>query len=141
METDKCIEILEQAGVKPTSVRILVYKAIMEMEESFSLADLEMKLLSADRSSIFRAITLFSQHHLIHSFEDGSGSLKYCMCHNHGHCRPDEWHCHFYCEKCKKTYCLEDDAIPLVSLPEGFVAHQLNYIIKGVCRNCSMQRL
>lgn len=137
MSSNECSEILEKSGIKPTAVRILVYKTISGMEESFSLADIEMKLLSVDRSSIFRALTLFSKHNLLHSFEDGSGSLKYCVCHNHGNCTPDEWHCHFYCEQCKKTYCLEDDMIPLVSLPKGFTAHELNYIIKGVCANCN----
>lgn len=136
MNSNDCIEILEQAGVKPTAVRILVYKAVMEMSESFNLNDVEKELPNADRSSIFRALTLFSQHHLLHAFEDGSGSQKYCICHNHGHCKPDEWHCHFYCVKCQKTYCLEDDAIPQVPLPKGFVVHEINYIIKGVCENC-----
>jgi len=136
ISSNECCEILEKAGIKPTAVRILVYKTIMDTEESFSLADIEARLLSVDRSSIFRALTLFSSHKLLHTFEDGSGSLKYCVCHNHGECTPDEWHCHFYCEKCKKTYCLEDDAIPLVALPKGFTARELNYIIKGVCANC-----
>lgn len=137
MNSNECCEILEGAGIKPTAVRILVYKTVTEMEESFSLADVELRLLSVDRSSIFRALTLFSKHHLLHTFEDGSGSLKYCVCHNHGDCTPDEWHCHFYCERCNKTYCLEDDIIPLVALPKGFIARELNYIIKGVCDKCA----
>lgn len=137
MSSNECCEILEGAGIKPTAVRILVYKTVTEMEESFSLADVEMRLLSVDRSSIFRALTLFSKHHLLHTFEDGSGSLKYCVCHNHGECTPDEWHCHFYCERCNKTYCLEDDMIPLVTLPKGFIAKELNYVIKGVCDKCA----
>lgn len=140
MDSNECTAILEKAGIKPTSVRILVYKAVMDIEESFSLADIEMKLLSVDRSSIFRALTLFAKHHLLHSFEDGSGSQKYCICHNHGNCKPDEWHCHFYCEQCKKTYCLEDDVIPPINLPKGFVPHEMNYIIKGVCDKCSARK-
>ena len=138
MTSDECCEIFEHVGIKPTAVRILVYRTIAEMGVSFSLADVEMRLLSVDRSSIFRALTLFNKHHLLHAFEDGSGSLKYCVCHNYGHCKQDEWHCHFYCEKCKKTYCLENDSIPQIELPQGFVAREINYVIKGVCANCRL---
>ncbi len=140
MEVDKYGEILEKAGVKPTSIRILVYKAIENMEDTFSLGDLEDELTSVDKSSLFRTLTILNQHNLIHSVDDGSGSLKYCVCHNHGECTEEEEHCHFYCEICKKTYCLEEDLIPYIKLPEGFAAHSVNYIVKGICSNCSKKK-
>ena len=70
---------MEQVKIKPTSVRILVYMAISEMHDTFSLADLEERLVSVDKSSLFRALTTLSEHHLLHTMEDGSGSMKYCM--------------------------------------------------------------
>jgi Fur family transcriptional regulator, ferric uptake regulator len=137
MDVKECCSILEQVKIKPTSVRILVYMAISEMHDTFSLADLEDRLVSVDKSSLFRALTTFSEHHLLHSMEDGSGSMKYCICHNHGDCTADEWHCHFFCESCKKTFCLEDDSIPKVAVPDGFKVNELNYVIKGICAECN----
>lgn len=119
MNAKDCCDILTQAGIRPTSTRILVYEAIAEEKNTFSLGDLEERLPSIDKSGLFRTLTLFHDHRLIHSVDDGSGSLKYCFCHNHGNCREEEEHCHFYCEECRKTYCLDQDLIPHVDLPEA----------------------
>ena len=95
------------------------------------------QLDSIDKSVIFRTLVLFHEHHLIHSVDDGSGSHKYCICHNHGHCHEEEAHCHFYCEICQNTYCLNEDLIPHIELPEGFTARKVNYIVKGICAKCA----
>ena len=76
---DKYIEILSKHGIRPTSVRILVLKAISNYHDTFSLSDLEADLESVDKSSIFRALILFAEHHVVHVMEDGSGSTKTTM--------------------------------------------------------------
>ena len=38
---------------------------------------------------------------LIHSFDDGSGSVKYAVCNTECNCSLDELHAHFYCNYCK----------------------------------------
>lgn len=64
---DLCLKILEQRGIKPTAIRMLVLKAMMETEQAVSLLDLENKLDTVDKSTIFRTITLFVSHHLAHT--------------------------------------------------------------------------
>ena len=54
-----CLKILEQRGIKPTAIRMLVLKAMIDAEQAVSLLDLEYKLDTVDKSSIFRTITLF----------------------------------------------------------------------------------
>ncbi|MBM6757427.1 Fur family transcriptional regulator [Bacteroides mediterraneensis] len=137
MKTEDYALILETAGIRPTSTRLLIYEAIAGQTDTFSLSTLEKELDSIDKSVIFRTLVLFHEHHLIHSVDDGSGSHKYCICHNHGHCNDDEAHCHFYCEVCQNTYCLSQDLIPHIDLPEGFIARKVNYIVKGVCAKCA----
>ena len=41
---DLCLKILEQRGIKPTAIRMLVLKAMIETEQAVSLLDLENKL-------------------------------------------------------------------------------------------------
>lgn len=137
MEGNIIIDRLSDVGIRPTSTRILIYQFILKQKDTFSLGDIEGTLLSIDKSTIFRTLILFEKHHLIHSIEDGSGAMKYCLCRNHGECDEQEMHCHFYCKKCKKTYCLDDSAIANITLPDGFIMNQVNYIIKGVCNKCS----
>ena len=129
-------EILSKHGIKPTTNRLSVFGAMKNMGRTFSLYDMEEKLLSMDKSTIFRTIVLFLERHLIHSIEDGSGSLKYCVCHNNGDCLPEEFHCHFYCEKCGRTFCLEEVLTPTVTVPKGYSVREANYLLKGICSKC-----
>ncbi len=131
---DELEHLLEHHGIRPTAVRILVYRAIHHRSEAFSLADVENWLPEMDRSSIFRALKLFTEHQLLHEIDDGSGIFKYCVCRCEGSHHLN--HIHFACTQCGKTYCLEDHTIPLVSLPDGFETHEVEYIVKGVCPRC-----
>ena len=74
-----------------------------------------------DKSTIFRTLNVLLEHHAIHSFEDGSGSTKYeiCRCESTV-CRVENRHIHFYCEECRRTFCIKDVKIPVVALPEGY---------------------
>lgn len=137
MHTEQYSIILEEVGIRPTATRLLIYGTIAGLTDTFSLGNLEDLLPSIDKSVIFRTLTLFHEHHLIHGVDDGSGSHKYCLCHNHGHCLNEEAHCHFYCEHCQKTYCLNKDSIPPIRLPEGFVAQKVSYVVKGICSECA----
>lgn len=137
MENEHIVMILEAVGIRPTATRILIYKTISKLKDTFNLSDIEMELLSIDKSTIFRTLVSFQEHHLIHSIDDGSGSSKYCLCRNQGECHEEEGHCHFYCTKCNKTYCLEDHATPNIVLPNGFEMKQINYIVKGICATCN----
>ncbi len=128
--------LLQEHGVRPTAVRLLVYRAMEGFSDTFSMADLEDVLETVDRSTIFRTLTLFSGQHVVHEIEDGSGSTKYCLCRN-GECGPDEMHCHFYCESCHKTFCLDHTHIPPVRYPKGFHLRQIDYLLKGLCPDCA----
>ena len=74
---DSIVKILEERGIKPTSIRILVFSEMLKFDRAFSLDDLEKVLLSIDKSTISRTIHLFNDKLLIHKFDDGSGSIKY----------------------------------------------------------------
>ena len=74
---------------------------------------------------------------MIHSIDDGSGSLKYAVCDNSCNCVVQDLHSHFYCEKCHRTFCLEGTHIPVIDLPKGFTLHSINYVLKGICPECT----
>ena len=136
MDKQRCIERLEKKGVRVTSIRMLVLDALMRASRTMSLADLESELETVDKSSIFRTLEVFEANHLVHSIDDGTGSMKYEICEGEDSCTVADMHTHFYCEKCHKTYCLKEINAPLVDLPEGFTVHSVNYIIKGICSSC-----
>ncbi len=134
---DKCIEKLNRRGIKPTAMRVLILRTMMSIPSAVSLADLEEELDTVDKSTIFRAITLFHAHHLIHCIDDGSGALKYAVCSDDCDCSVSDLHSHFYCERCHRTFCFENIHVPVVNLPDGFTVSSVNYVLKGVCPACA----
>ena len=134
---DECVSKLERRDIKPTAMRVLILRAMMAARRAVSLADLEEELDTVDKSTIFRAITLFHAHHLIHCIDDGSGSLKYAVCSDDCNCVVSDLHSHFYCERCHRTFCFENIHVPMVNLPSGFTVTDVNYVLKGVCPECA----
>ena len=128
---------LDNAGIHITAVRLLIWRKVRhDFTDAFSLSDLEAALPTIDRSTLFRTLTLFTDAHLLHNIDDGSGSQKYCVCHvdDTRHCMG---HVHLTCRVCHRTFCLTNVTIPPVPLPEGFVAEETEYVVKGICSNCS----
>ena len=128
---------LEERGIKPTAVRILILKAMLEQDKAFSLYGLEEILETVDKSTLSRTINLFHDKLLIHSIDDGSGSIKYSVCSEDCSCSINELHVHFTCTKCKSTFCLESISIPKVQLPANFILESVNFVFKGLCDKCS----
>ena len=136
VKQEECVELLASHGVRPTSNRIVVVRALALSARPLTLAELEEKLLSVDKSGIFRALTLFRERHLVHTIEDGSGALRYELCHSHGGDDDDDLHVHFFCENCHRTFCLDGVSVPQVGVPPGFVATSASHIVKGICPEC-----
>ncbi len=132
-------ERLRQRGVKPTAIRELVLKALWAENGPVSLSHLENILETIDKSTLFRTLSLFEKHRVVHTFEDGSGALKYEACRNPNECRVEDQHIHFFCTRCNQTYCLPSMRIPIIKLPEGFCAEGINYTVKGLCPHCSQK--
>lgn len=136
MNSQDMISRLESKGIRPTANRILVMKTLMGEQNPQSLSNLERKMVSMDKSSIFRTLTLFLEHDVVHAFEDGRGVLCYELCEEKGACNHHDGHIHFYCESCRRSFCMEDIHIPSFELPEGFYPHSISFVIKGECPDC-----
>lgn len=137
VKQEECVELLVSHGIRPTSNRIIVLRSLALSARPLTLAELEEKLLSVDKSGIFRALTLFREHHLVHTIEDGSGGLRYELCHGHGGEDDDDLHVHFFCEQCHRTFCLDGVSVPTVAVPPGFTVISSSHIVKGICPNCA----
>lgn len=139
MPPDQYASLLEHHGVKPTANRIVIAKTLAAIDRPMSLSELEYKILTIDKSGIFRTLTLFRECGLVHAIDDGEGT-KYELCRSHHDTHDDDTHVHFHCERCHTTFCLDDIPIPEVCLPEGYLPQTTNYIIKGLCPECRAKR-
>jgi Fur family ferric uptake transcriptional regulator len=131
--SDKKLEI---RNIKPTAMRELVLKVLSEQKTAISLADLEQKFEKADKVTLYRTLKTFEENKLIHSIDDGTGSVKYALCKETCQCHPEDLHVHFFCIRCKQTFCLNDIPVPSVNLPVHFTLETINMVVKGICVNC-----
>ena len=137
MKIENVESCLNESGVSPTPNRLLVLRAIAESTLPQSLSEIEATLETLEKSSISRVLNLLETRGVIHAVQDGRGGTKYEICHAAGHNHSQfDMHTHFYCTRCRRTFCFEDIAVPQVNVPEGFRTESVNYMLKGVCPEC-----
>lgn len=136
MTNEDYASLIEAHGIKPTANRIVVARTLAGAQRPLSLSELEERILSIDKSNVFRALTLFRDHHLVHVIADGGDGVRYELCHSHNNDHDDDTHAHFFCERCRRTFCLDNTAIPPVTLPGGYTMTTATFLIKGICPDC-----
>ena len=136
MEEKPLLELMERHGVKPTANRILIARALAAAGRPMSMTELETVLETIDKSNIFRTLQAFREAHFVHALDDTGDGVRYELCRSRHDDEDDDLHVHFYCEKCHRTFCLEDTPVPPVSIPEGYERHAVSYLVKGICKDC-----
>ena len=127
---------LQSKNIKPTAMRQLVLKVLIKQKKAINLNELERNFDNVDRSTLFRTLKTFQDNNLIHSIDDGTGSVKYALCEDSCTCEPEYLHVHFLCQKCGQTFCFKDLPVPQPKLPEGFNFDNANFVVKGTCSSC-----
>ncbi len=130
-------QILESREINPTAMRVLVLKELQNSEAALSLGELESHFRQADKTTLFRTLKTFEKNKLVHSIDDGTGSLKYALCDESCECLPEQAHIHFHCNKCGRTFCMKDFSLPQIKLPKNFRAEETSLVVKGFCEKCN----
>lgn len=111
---------------------------ISTSSHALSSNEIENKLQDPDRITLYRTLKSFEEKGVIHRAIDGTQAAKYAICdsgcdeHSHQH-----QHVHFHCEKCGNTFCVDEVAIPDISMPSGYKIKDINIIVEGQCEKCS----
>ena len=74
----------------------------------------------------------------MHRIDDGSGAVKYALCADS--CAPGQHHdlhVHFSCQRCQRTICLPDVAIPPIAVPAACQVQDVGLVLKGLCDQCA----
>ena len=137
MTDTELISLLEAHGVRVTANRLLIARALVAAGRPLSMTELEDALESVDKSVVFRSLQQFRENGLVHVLEDSGEGARYELCRSHDGVHDDDLHVHFYCERCHRTFCLEDTPIPTVPTPDGFTVHTSSHLLRGLCPSCS----
>ncbi len=129
---------LNENGVRPTAMRILIYKYMAEKEVAVALTDIENAFAKADRTTLYRTLKTFEEKGIVHQIDDGTHISKFALCEPGCNCELEQdLHLHFHCTNCDETVCLTEQKIPHINLPDGYVAEDANLVLKGICEKCS----
>lgn len=133
-------QILMGVNIRPTAIRLMVLREIIRYQHAFTLADMENRMTTLDRSTLFRTLTLFVDHKLLHETDNGRGSKLYCRC-ECGHSHHHTPHLHFICTACHETFCIKDIDLSVLPKPQGYEVEEVSLIMKGLCPKCRQQLL
>src|SRR5680860_535230 len=137
---EKIDQVLESNGVRPTAMRMLVYRYMAQKDVALALTDIEKAFAKAERTTLYRTIKTFEEKGIVHQIEDGTGVPKYALCEPGCNCELDQdLHLHFHCSNCDETVCLTEYKIPHINLPTGYMAEDANLVVTGICEKCSGQ--
>jgi len=129
---------LTENQIRPTAMRILIYKFLATKNFAVSLADIELSFEKSERTTLYRTLKTFEDKGIVHQVDDGTGVAKYALCEKGCNCEiGSDLHSHFHCNICNETVCLKDNKIPHINLPEGFKAKDANLVVKGICDKCN----
>ncbi|HEX8548019.1 MAG TPA: transcriptional repressor [Cytophagaceae bacterium] len=130
-------DILRAHNIKYTPQRAMLLKVFIQKDKAMNLPELNKYLKDFDRITLYRSLNAFEEKGLIHKIPDKDGNA-YALCKHspieHSH---EDNHVHFKCNNCEMTLCLDELEIPQIPLPKKFVATKYNFLIEGICGNCS----
>lgn len=135
---DKLEKILESRTVRPTAMRLLVLKSLLQNKVAVSLTNIEKYFDTSERTTLYRTLKTFEENGIDHQIDDGTGKTKYAVCEENCNCELEQdLHLHFHCNNCDETVCLTERKIPHINLLEGYLAENVNLVIKGICEKYS----
>jgi len=133
-------QLLKPYGLKLTLPRLKVVEIFLSNNTALTCAEL-LRLTNEvfDRVSVYRTLKAFEEAGIIHRIVGATSSPSYALSHlgkpekepNHPQ------HLHFSCIKCNCVYCLDDQLVPSVTLPDIYDVHSLSMTVVGICRNCN----
>lgn len=131
-------QMLERRGVRPTAMRLLIFRFLWEGNAAASLADIQEYFDNCERTTIYRTLKTFEEKGVVHQIDDGTGISKYALCEPNCNCQIEQdLHLHFHCKQCNETICLTQYKIPHIDIPEGYEAEDVNMVVKGLCGKCN----
>jgi len=131
-------KILVSNGIRPTEMRLKIYKHLKRKVYAVTLKDIEKAFIkksdddkTADRTTIYRAIKLFQEKGIVHQIDDGTAIAKYALSEEKGL----NLHLHFHCTYCGNTFCLPSKVGHDI-LPDKYKITDVNLVLKGLCEKC-----
>ena len=110
------------SNIKLTNARKSILELLISSNKPLSYEDMK-DLISMDKATFYRNITIFEEENIISSFESNDKKRYFEI--------KKTQHSHFICSSCSKIECIHEKLN--FHLPENKIE---NIIIKGICKTC-----
>ncbi len=126
------IKILSDYKMSRTNGRVKILEELLMTDVALSERELQTRLEGiCDRATIYRTLKSLTSKGVIHKIATESTVAKFVIKKT-----PDD-HIHFKCTDCGRIQCLTGIVPNNVKLPEGYIKKETNFLIIGICKECS----
>ena len=124
----KAVEVLYHNNLKRTSCREGIIDLMMDANQALSENEIRNKLSgNYDRTTFYRSFKTLEEHKILHKIVIDNQNVKYALDHSiHKHTA----HAHFYCNDCQSVKCLDTVVLQNIQLPDGYLHHETEVLIK-----------
>ncbi len=135
---DKCVSriLLSEKHIKITKQRVIVLDFILSRKSPFTVNDIynDMKK-KLDVVTIYRNLKLFSENKILREVMNCDEGQYYELS-----CEHNPAHPHFYCDSCKKIFCVKTKKnfpnVNKISVDGDFLVKGAVLYLTGLCPDC-----
>lgn len=131
-------DLLRASGLRCTPQRTSVLRVLVRARRPLSHGQLAEALGAGeiDRVTLYRTLAALQEAGLVHRTQDDRGVWRFgAHAARRGACPGD--HPHFACTKCGGMRCLEDQALPWITVSKGELILGKQLVAYGVCARCA----
>ena len=130
-------KILKNKNLAITKNRKKVLKVFISIAKPLSLKTLKSSARNIDRVTLFRILSVFVEHQIIHEINLDATNKLYALCDPkcQSHKSHVHHHIHFQCTSCLDVICLDVDDYPKLSVP-NYIINNLDVNATGICAQC-----
>jgi Fur family ferric uptake transcriptional regulator len=134
---EKAKELIRHTGNRLTHNRLRTLAILLAEQYALTHREIEERVNmkeQLDRVTLYRVLEWLSKNNLVHKIAGDDRVWRFRVnteLHSHQHA-------HFICTRCTKVTCLSDYRIKSSpSLPLGYLFHEIELTIKGLCAECA----
>jgi len=131
-------ELLHGAGLRRTKAREAVLSLLRQAERPLAHHEIAARPETArlDRVTLYRTLGALQRARLVHRVQGVDGVWRF-RAHASERVECPGNHPHFLCLSCGAMSCLDGQALPWVSVPEGTEVRGKQLVVYGRCRGCA----
>jgi Fur family ferric uptake transcriptional regulator/Fur family zinc uptake transcriptional regulator len=131
-------QLLQGAGLRPTKARELVLNLLHQAARPLAHHEIAVRPEAErlDRVTLYRTLSTLQRAGLVHRVQGVDGVWRF-RAHAAERVECPGNHPHFLCLSCGAMSCLDEQALPWVSVPEGTEVKGKQLVVYGRCRRCA----